>query len=586
MTPRRLVALPQDGGKVEPATVPGGEGWHARFGSSGWFVRLTANVAPGAWRIAVRSDVPVRLALETPDGPLPLRLVPTGDRSGEVAATFAADCAVGNVWLWPVEGDTATFAATLEPIAQWNTLAPDWRTGSVRQPPRAVPAPRTTPPTPPGWLGLRIAEAEAVTVERNRLTTEETGLLRLDLDPPLRAGWVRLEGTFRGETGQPALVEPTLLALDARHPRDRIAALRPAGGARCAAVVRLVAETTTLLLRPREQPGTVVVQDLAVAQLGPVEIARHAAEATAAAVRGWRAPRRAPRLQRSAALVRGPSVTLVTATKDAPAHLARYLSTVGRTAYAPFDIVLVDNGTTDLEARSLLAEAARTANVTVLTDARPFNFAALNNAAVQRAGGDIVVFANNDIEFVDPGWLAPLVEAAMEPDVGIAGARLIYPGGRVQHAGLVLAGEARVRHAERWLPGRRRGHEGRQTRRSTVVAVTGALMAIRRTLFHELGRFDAARYGVLLNDVDLCLRAHARGLANMLVPQSVAVHHESASIGQRRTDGLFARGGPIWQYERAVENDRFRRDWAHLIDADPCYPGQFDPLAADFTPRR
>ncbi|UOM33935.1 glycosyltransferase family 2 protein [Acuticoccus sp. I52.16.1] len=564
-------------------------------------VPLALALGPGTWRLTVTADAPVELAARTGAGAVRLRA-----EAGIVTLALDAPVDGFDVWpldVWPHDEDededeeeaAARATVVAEPAPPWDTLTPSWRLGPVRQPPRAAHAPRTTPPTPRGW-SVRIAEAEAVEVVGERFEVGENGVLRLALPTPAGPGAVLVEGVFRTEDGAPARVEPQILASGAASPRSRLAAMRRTHGAHYAAVLTLDASAETLLLRPREYVGHVVIPALSVR---PLTLPRRAAR-LAQAVRSWvaavhrpapvgaRSGPLAPRPRRQPGRAGPPSarplVSIVTATRDAPQHLARYLATIHRTRYQPCEILLVDNATRDAEALRWL-EAAQAGGARVLRDARPFNFAALNNLAAREARGEILVFANNDIEFTDPAWLDALVDAASDPAVGVAGARLLYPDGRVQHAGLVLAGEARVRHAERYLPGRARGYEGRQRRETEVVGVTGALMAIRRTLFADLGGFDATRYGVLFNDVDLCLKARARGLSNVLVPAAVARHHESATIGQRRTTGLFERGGEIWQYERAVEGHRFRRAWADTLDADPCYPPQFDPLDARFRRR-
>lgn len=277
-----------------------------------------------------------------------------------------------------------------------------------------------------------------------------------------------------------------------------------------------------------------------------------------------------------------PRIAVVTATKDAPQHLARFLATLRAGAPARAELVLVDNATTDPAALDLLAEAETHENVRVVRDDRPFNFAALNNLGASLTSAEFLVFANNDLEFRYAGWAQALIAALGVEGTGVAGALLDYPGGRVQHAGIVLAGEARVRHMERFSRAHDVGYFGRRRRRTLVTAVTGALMAVRRDDFHALGGFSAARYPVLYNDVDLCLRARRAGLASVLVPDARAIHHESVTFGVRRVTDLRGRGGPLWRMERAAEADRFRADWGDLLDADPCYPAACDPVEAMF----
>lgn len=608
--------------------------------------RVGVALDPGGWRVRCRLDTPsiISLAAETDEGVIPLPLA----RDGPVAeSVFAATGPIGGFHVTAVEPRTfEAVALEIEPVRPWlgaHTLAPDWCIGPLRFPgrrpdgrekdvthgghqPLAMLSGATT-----GWdRRIRIIAAEAVTVGAGGrlLLCGPLPILRLGFDPPLGLGRWRIAGRFRTSDGRPALVAPRLLSPAATSPVDALGQLRRTDGSHHAATFDLAARTEALLLRPREHEGAVAIEALSVTRvLLPARFGAAAGfiraavrqgflDASTAGGFGGRGPSHAvdrrpvppdhgrDRLpattgdNRSSASVApaglpdaggngrpAASVSIVTATRDAPDHLARFLATLGATTARPFELVLVDNGTTDRVARAILAAAAATPDVRVLHDDRRFNFAALSNLGAAHATGEVLVFANNDIAFTDPAWLGPLVDAALDPRVGVAGARLLYPDGRVQHAGLVLAGEARVRHAERFLAGSRPGFRDRQRHPTRVAAVTGALMAIRTGLFRTLGGFDAARYPVLLNDADLCLRALERGLHNVLVPASVAIHHESATIGPALSAGLFSRGGPLWRYERAVEETNFRASHADRLDADPCYPAGLDPHVADFRRR-
>ncbi|WP_108663108.1 glycosyltransferase [Acuticoccus kandeliae] len=569
------------------------EGPRLAFPADAAWLTVALDRRAGTYRLSLDLAAPAALRAEilTTAGPLPLRLAAEGPRAN---AIFALSEPLTALRLLPVEGGTIEVRAfDLAPAAPWVSMLPDWNVGPLRLPPRADPAPAAPVETPASWDGrVRIEAAEAVTVDGERMAVGEAGVLRLRFDPPLEPGAYRFAATFLTAGGEPALVEPRLLADGgAASPLDTLRILRPVDGRGShAGFIRLDRPTATLLLRPREQRGDIVVRGLRV-ERQPLAAARHAVRLAARDVRGravdWlgriEAPRPRGRSPESPAATL-PSASIVVATRDAPHHLSRFLASLANTPEA-HELILVDNGTTDAAALALLAEAATRPGVQVIRDGRPFNFAALSNLGARAARGEILVFANNDLEFVDPGWLAALLAEAMRPETGLAGARLLYPDGRVQHAGLVLAGEARVRHAERFLPGNRPGHAGRQRETTRVAGVTGALMALRRELFFSLGCFDSARFGVLYNDIDLCLRAHARGLENRLVPESMAVHHESASIGRPRTGDLFARGGPVWRWMRAGEADAFRQLWGDYLDADPCYPEASDPLAADFRLR-
>jgi GT2 family glycosyltransferase len=151
-------------------------------------------------------------------------------------------------------------------------------------------------------------------------------------------------------------------------------------------------------------------------------------------------------------------------------------------------------------------------------------FAEHCNIGAEYVHGDILLFLNDDTEPAE-GWLEPIIEAFDDPSVGIVGSRLIYPDGRVQHAGVFLAepnGILTAYNVLEDLPSR------------NVEAVTGACLAIRRDLFAELGGFDEGFVNGY-EDVDLCLRVRRDGWQVRYVAESTVVHHESQSGAARWT---------------------------------------------------
>jgi len=133
------------------------------------------------------------------------------------------------------------------------------------------------------------------------------------------------------------------------------------------------------------------------------------------------------------------SVSAIVPFRDGAAFLRTCTDSVTATTEdVDLQFVLVDNGSVEPETLSLLERLETRHDVTVVGDDRSFNWAALNNAAVDAARGDVLLFLNNDIEARHSGWLGVLAAQALRPDVAAVGARLVYPGGRVQHAGVVI----------------------------------------------------------------------------------------------------------------------------------------------------
>jgi len=164
----------------------------------------------------------------------------------------------------------------------------------------------------------------------------------------------------------------------------------------------------------------------------------------------------------------------------------------------------------------------------VLHNPRNLGFAATCNRLAAAARAPVLVFCNDDVEAPEAGWLSRLLEPLSDPEVAICGARLLFPDGTLQHDG-VEAGEHEgifeTRHRRYREPDPGPGPVDHP------VAVTAAVMAVRRTVFECLDGFDTA----FVNgneDVDFCLRAAAAGWRTAHVPEAVLVHHESQSPGR------------------------------------------------------
>src|SRR5439155_17864004 len=128
----------------------------------------------------------------------------------------------------------------------------------------------------------------------------------------------------------------------------------------------------------------------------------------------------------------------------------------------------------------------------------------------------------------DPDWLRALLEEAQRPEVGVVGARLLYPDRRVQHGGMFLAVMGQARHAFRYAAEDDPGYFGLALTRRNVIAVTGACLMTRRDTFDALGGFDETQ-SIVNNDVDFSLRAWQQGLVNVYTPLACLVHHEAIS---------------------------------------------------------
>jgi len=257
-----------------------------------------------------------------------------------------------------------------------------------------------------------------------------------------------------------------------------------------------------------------------------------------------------------------PTVTVIVPTRNAADHLRKCIAGLQQTTdYPRFDVTIADNGSTSPDSLTLLSEVGRDERFTVLSLPGPFNYSRLCNEAAGEARADVLVFLNNDVSMIDPGWLKALVPWASRDGVGAVGAKLLYPNGSIQHAGVILGLGGRAGHLYRGAPADCSGYLHCLECAHEVTAVTGACLAIARSKFEAIGGFDAANLPVDLNDVDLCLRLAERGWPAIWTPQAVLYHVEG---GTRRQPLRPAR-----TYER--ERRFFVRRWAHVIRNDPYF---------------
>lgn len=269
-----------------------------------------------------------------------------------------------------------------------------------------------------------------------------------------------------------------------------------------------------------------------------------------------------------------PKVTIVIPTRDRAEILSVCLNSLfTRTSYRNFDVIVVDNGSTERATSDLLARQPSEL-VSIIRIDEPFNFSRLNNIARESARGEILCFMNNDIEVKSGDWMAEMLSFAQLPEVGCVGARLWYPNMTLQHGGVVLGIGGVAGHAHKNLTYNSHGYFCRAVHHQNFSAVTGACLMISGSKFDKVGGFDE-RLAVAFNDVDFCLRVKTAGYRNVWTPYAELVHHESASRGLDITPERRAR------FEGEV-NFMIKRWGDQLID-DPAYNPNLSLIFEDFS---
>lgn len=256
-------------------------------------------------------------------------------------------------------------------------------------------------------------------------------------------------------------------------------------------------------------------------------------------------------------------ILVVIPTRDEGAALNVMLTSLSDRAsdFGGVDVVVVDNGSQDVSTLEVL-DSWRKRGVEVLRRDEAFNWSSLNNTACEGRTQPTIVFANNDMEMLTEGWDLEVRRLLAMDGVGIVGARLLYPNDRVQHAGIVMgAFNGEPLHEGLRAGPEERGPLDRWVRRRPATAVTGAFMAMRRSVFDQVGGFDAENFAVSCNDVDFCLRAGAAGWTILYAPELVLRHHESLSRGHSNTESKRQRA--------AEEMGRLLSRWGDRAGFDP-----------------
>ena len=194
------------------------------------------------------------------------------------------------------------------------------------------------------------------------------------------------------------------------------------------------------------------------------------------------------------------------------------------------DILVVDNDSAHPETLGFLSDLPRR-GIRTLRIEGPFNFARLNNQAAATLDSDILCLLNNDIEASSDDWLEEMLTRLGEPDVGAVGALLTWPGGVVQHGGVVLGMNFSAAHAFTDRFSDDPGFLDQLLVAHECSAVTAACLATRRSDYLAVGGMDEARFAVAFNDVDYCLRLREAGKRIVLTPYAKLIHAESVSRG-------------------------------------------------------
>jgi GT2 family glycosyltransferase len=258
-----------------------------------------------------------------------------------------------------------------------------------------------------------------------------------------------------------------------------------------------------------------------------------------------------------------PLVSIIIPTRDRLDILKMCIdSIIEHTVYPNWEIIIIDNNSIEAQTHEYFTKVSKDDRICVYPYNKPFNYAQLNNFALTHAQGEILTLLNNDIEIISDEWLSELVRHALRPEIGVVGAKLLYPDGIVQHAGVIIGIGGVAGHGHKYIGDDDPGYCHRAVLVQNVSAVTGACMCMRRELYEAVGGLDE-NLAVAFNDVDFCLKVRDAGYRNLYTPYAKLIHHESISRGHDDTPKKHA----LFMKEFGYMKDK----WGDKLKNDPAY---------------
>ena len=250
-------------------------------------------------------------------------------------------------------------------------------------------------------------------------------------------------------------------------------------------------------------------------------------------------------------------------------------SVLERTSYSNYEILILDNQSTEPDTLSWFKAVSKHEKVRVIRYNHPFNYSAINNFAVTQAAGEYVCLLNNDTEVIAKAWLSNMLCEALKPNAGCVGAKLYYADDTVQHAGVILGLWGLAGHSHKNFSRFEAGYQNRLLCPQQYSAVTAACLLVKKSIYQEVSGLNEKQLTVAFNDVDFCLKVLKRGYQNYWTPHAELYHFESKSRGKEDT--------PEKKERESKEVEFMKLAWCELLESDPAYHRHLAKNAEDFS---
>lgn len=296
-------------------------------------------------------------------------------------------------------------------------------------------------------------------------------------------------------------------------------------------------------------------------------------------------------------LTEEPLVSIIIPNKDEVESLKKCLASIEQSSYRNYEVIVVENNSTPEtfafyrsiapqeknEQRGCSFEGTLSGGqrICIAVWKEGFNYSKLNNYGTAWAKGSYLWLLNNDIELMSPDCMSELLATCERKEVGIVGAKLVYPDRTLQHAGVVvgIGGSARgvAQSMFMGLPMERSGYLHKASLTMDYSAVTAACLMVKREIYEAVGGFEE-KLAVAFNDVDFCLKVRKAGMLVVYQPRAMAWHYESKSRGAEDTKEKVDR------FQSEIEY--MRSNWISILKSgDPYYNPNFSPIYCNYTLR-
>lgn len=279
-------------------------------------------------------------------------------------------------------------------------------------------------------------------------------------------------------------------------------------------------------------------------------------------------------------LLERPLISVIIPTKDHPKDLEKCIASIlEKTSYENYEILVVDNGSTDPETFKLFEkyESELKEKFRVLRLDIPFNYSELNNRGVEETRGEYILLLNNDIQIISKGWMTRMLEFAQQDHIGAVGGKLYYADHTIQHSGVIVGLGGVAGHSHKFYKAKSGGYFNRLFIDANYSAVTAACLMVKKEKYLEVGGLNEKDLAIAFNDVDFCLKLLDRGYSNLCLSDVECYHHESKSRGKEDTTEKVAR------FNKEIEY--MKETWKKNIAHDPYYSQNLTLSKEDFSIR-